>query len=61
MLYSFFDLIDNRDKKSTCFTCTIFGSCDDIFSWDDERDGLLLDGGGYEVAGLCECEYDIFL
>ena len=58
MLYSFFDLIDNRDKKSTC---TIFGSCDDIFSWDDERDGLLLDGGGYEVAGLCECEYDIFL
>ena len=61
MLDCFFDLIDNRDKKPTCFSSPILCSCDDVLSRDDERNGLLLYGCWYEVACLCECEYDIFL
>ena len=53
MLGSFLDLIDNRDEKSSCFSSAVLGSSDNVFSRDDERDGLLLYGGGNEIAGLC--------
>jgi hypothetical protein len=53
--------IKERDEEGSCFSGAIFGSGNDAFTTDDEGNGLLLNGCGYEVAGFGECEYEIFL
>lgn len=53
------DLVQQGDEEAAGLSGAIFGAGDDALAGSDEGDGLLLYGGGDEVAGLGECEDDV--
>ncbi len=55
------DLVEERDDEGAGLARAVLGAGDDALAGDDEGDGLLLDGGGDEVAGLGEGEDDVLL